>query len=55
MVQQALDKYGRIDVLYNNAAVNHYGKAVDTTLEDWNRVFSIMSPASSCAVKVLSR
>ncbi len=41
MVRQTLEKYGRIDVLYNNAAINHYGKAVDTTLEDWNRVFSI--------------
>ncbi len=41
MVQQALERFGRIDVLYNNAAVNFFGKALDTSLEDWNRVFSI--------------
>ena len=41
MVERTLEKFGRIDVLYNNAAVNHFGKAVDTTLDDWNRVFSI--------------
>ena len=41
MVQQTLERFGRIDVLYNNAAVNFFGKALDTSLEDWNRVFSI--------------
>jgi len=41
MVRQTLEKFGRVDVLYNNAAVNHFGKAADTSLEDWNRVFSI--------------
>lgn len=41
LVQKIVGKYDRIDVLYNNAAVNHYGKAADTALEDWNRVLLI--------------
>jgi len=31
-------KYGRIDILINNAAINQIAKIEDISLEDWNRV-----------------
>src|SRR5689334_17750000 len=41
MVQTAMDRYGRIDVLFNNAAVTVV-KYVDETSEDeWDRVMAV--------------
>lgn len=34
-------QFGRVNVLVNNAGVIGYTPVVDTTLEDWNRVFSV--------------
>jgi NAD(P)-dependent dehydrogenase (short-subunit alcohol dehydrogenase family) len=36
MVAAAIDAYGRLDVLYNNAAVQMSGRVVETTEEMWN-------------------
>jgi NAD(P)-dependent dehydrogenase (short-subunit alcohol dehydrogenase family) len=36
MVAAALDRYGRIDVLYNNAAVQMSGRVLDCTDEEWD-------------------
>jgi NAD(P)-dependent dehydrogenase (short-subunit alcohol dehydrogenase family) len=36
MVAAAVDRYGRLDVLYNNAAVQMSGRLVDCTDEDWD-------------------
>lgn len=36
MVAAAMDRYGRLDVLYNNAAVQMSGRLVDCTEEDWD-------------------
>jgi NAD(P)-dependent dehydrogenase (short-subunit alcohol dehydrogenase family) len=36
MVEAALDRYGRLDVLYNNAAVQMSGRLVECTEEDWD-------------------
>jgi NAD(P)-dependent dehydrogenase (short-subunit alcohol dehydrogenase family) len=36
---QALE--GKIDVLFNNAAINFYGKVTDTPEEAWDRVMSV--------------
>ncbi len=41
LVQTAKATYGRIDVLYNNAAVNLYGKLTDTSVENWDRVMAV--------------
>lgn len=35
MVTAAVDRYGRLDVLYNNAAVQMSGRLVDCTLDEW--------------------
>ena len=36
MVAAAMDRYGRIDVLYNNAAVQMSGRLVECTDDDWD-------------------
>jgi NAD(P)-dependent dehydrogenase (short-subunit alcohol dehydrogenase family) len=41
MVQTALDTYGGIDILFNNAGILLFGSVLDTELKDWNRLMSI--------------
>ncbi len=41
MVQAALDAYGGIDILFNNAGVLIFGTILDTEEEAWNRLMSI--------------
>ncbi len=41
MIHVALDTYGRIDVLFNNAAVTIPATVVDTTDEVWDRTMDI--------------
>jgi 3-oxoacyl-[acyl-carrier protein] reductase len=36
MVTAAVDRFGRLDVLYNNAAVQMSGRLTDTTEADWD-------------------
>ena len=36
MISAVVDEYGRLDVLYNNAAVQMSGRLVDTTEEQWD-------------------
>jgi len=35
---QVTDAYGRVDILINNAGINHRKNLVDFTLEEWTRV-----------------
>jgi NAD(P)-dependent dehydrogenase (short-subunit alcohol dehydrogenase family) len=41
LVARALDEYGRLDVLHNNAYWNRYGSAVDLDEEGWDRTLDI--------------
>jgi NAD(P)-dependent dehydrogenase (short-subunit alcohol dehydrogenase family) len=41
MVQAAVDRYGRVDVVVNNAGVNHAADFFDTTEADWDYVMSV--------------
>jgi NAD(P)-dependent dehydrogenase (short-subunit alcohol dehydrogenase family) len=41
MVQRALDAYGRVDILINNAAIGHAKPFLEISLEEWNRVLAI--------------
>jgi NAD(P)-dependent dehydrogenase (short-subunit alcohol dehydrogenase family) len=41
MVQHALDAFGRIDVLINNAGIGHVKPFLSISLEEWNRVLAI--------------
>jgi NAD(P)-dependent dehydrogenase (short-subunit alcohol dehydrogenase family) len=40
-VQAAVDSFGRLSVLYNNAGVNSRGSVVDATEEDWHRCLAV--------------
>lgn len=40
-VAAAVKRYGRIDVLFNNAGISIRGPAESFSLEDWNRILSI--------------
>jgi NAD(P)-dependent dehydrogenase (short-subunit alcohol dehydrogenase family) len=41
LMQAVRSTYGRIDVLYNNAAVNFFGKITATPVEEWDRVMAV--------------
>ncbi len=41
MVNTALEKYGRLDILFNNAAVQVMAQLVETTEEVWDRIHSV--------------
>jgi NAD(P)-dependent dehydrogenase (short-subunit alcohol dehydrogenase family) len=41
LVQATVDHYGTIDVVVNNAGVNHSANFFDTTEEDWDWVMSV--------------
>lgn len=41
LVQTTVDHYGRIDVVVNNAGVNHSAKFFDITEEDWDWVMGV--------------
>ena len=40
MVKETVDAFGRLDVLYNNAAVQMSGRLVDTTEDEWDLTIS---------------
>jgi NAD(P)-dependent dehydrogenase (short-subunit alcohol dehydrogenase family) len=40
-VRAAVNVFGRLDVLYNNAGINSTGSVVDATEEDWDRCFAV--------------
>lgn len=41
MVQKVLERWGRLDVLVNNAGIYLQGDVVAATLEQWNRIMSV--------------
>jgi NAD(P)-dependent dehydrogenase (short-subunit alcohol dehydrogenase family) len=41
MVEVALNAYGRIDILFNNAGISIRGPAESFSLEDWNKVITV--------------
>ena len=41
MVSAAVAGYGRVDILYNNAGLNHFAQITDTEEADWERVMAV--------------
>jgi NAD(P)-dependent dehydrogenase (short-subunit alcohol dehydrogenase family) len=41
MVQDAVDRWGRLDVLHNNIGITSRGSVVETSREDWDRVLEV--------------
>ena len=51
MIDAAVERYGRLDALVNNAYWNKSGTAVELDLEDWNRAMAAMVTASYLGAK----
>jgi NAD(P)-dependent dehydrogenase (short-subunit alcohol dehydrogenase family) len=50
MVSKTVERFGKIDFLINNAAINVFYPAVDFPLEEWNKVLSVdLTGAFLCA------
>ena len=41
MVDSAMERYGRVDILDNNVGISHRGTVVDVSEEDWDRVMTV--------------
>lgn len=41
LVKTAIDKFGRIDILINNAGINMRSQTLDMSIEDWNKVLDV--------------
>lgn len=41
VVARAVEAFGTVDVLFNNAGLNHAALLHETTVEDWDKVFSV--------------
>ena len=41
LVDGVVQRHGRLDVVVNNAAIEHEGTVVDTTPEEWDRVMAV--------------
>jgi NAD(P)-dependent dehydrogenase (short-subunit alcohol dehydrogenase family) len=41
LVEKTVEAFGTVDVLFNNAGMNHAAMLHETTLEDWEKVFSV--------------
>ena len=50
-VQTAVDEFGRIDVLFNNAASSSGGYVADLDLDEWDRSLRVMLSASLYGMK----
>lgn len=48
MVKYILNKYGRIDVLINNAGIDEYKLFTDITDEDWNKIINTNLYSAFC-------
>lgn len=54
-VRETIDRYGRIDIAVNNAGVAFHRLALDTTLEDWERVLRINLTGSFLTAQAAAR
>lgn len=57
MVQAALDRYGRLDIVHSNAAAFARGSATEISEEDWDRTLNVCLKATwmiaRCSVPVM--
>jgi meso-butanediol dehydrogenase/(S,S)-butanediol dehydrogenase/diacetyl reductase len=51
MVRLAVETWGRLDVLHNNATSGTLGRIADLSLDDWNRVVAVNLTAPFLATK----
>jgi meso-butanediol dehydrogenase / (S,S)-butanediol dehydrogenase / diacetyl reductase len=41
LVEQTITRFCRLDILYNNAGINHFARVTETEEADWDRVFNV--------------
>jgi NAD(P)-dependent dehydrogenase (short-subunit alcohol dehydrogenase family) len=41
LVDTTVERYGKLDLIFNNAGIGVFGEAKDVTIEDWYRVFDV--------------
>ncbi len=51
MIQHAVETFGRLDILHNNATALEIGHVVDLTIEGWNRTIAVNLTATFLATK----
>lgn len=54
-VTETVSRFGKIDILVNNAGISMHKMALDTTLEDWNRVIGINLTGSWLTAQAAAR
>lgn len=55
LIASALDRYGRVDVVVNNAALDHTGDLLDTSEDDVRAVFEVNSLAAVSVLQAAGR
>jgi 3-hydroxybutyrate dehydrogenase len=53
MIQQAITKHGSIDIVVNNAGIQHVSPIEDFPLDKWNAIISINLTAAFCINKAV--
>jgi NAD(P)-dependent dehydrogenase (short-subunit alcohol dehydrogenase family) len=41
MTQEAIRRFGRVDILHNNVGIEEFGELIEITEESWDRVYAI--------------
>ncbi len=41
LMRAAVDRFGRLQIVFNNAGIGAYGKAPDLSVEDWHQVIAV--------------
>jgi NAD(P)-dependent dehydrogenase (short-subunit alcohol dehydrogenase family) len=55
MVQEAIHRFGGVDILVNNAGIDVVATVLDTTDEDWDRIFAVNAKGCFLCTQVAAR
>jgi gluconate 5-dehydrogenase len=55
MVNRAIHRFGKIDILFNGAGIAHRGPLVDMEVEDWQRVMDVNVKGTLICCRVVAK